>query len=352
MTGELERIEKTAEAEIKAAPNLEELEERRIQFLGRERGALTLILRGLKDLPASERALIGGKANRLREKIETFIKEKEDTLKKTSAESILKKEWLDVTRPGVKPKRGHQHPITKIIREIEDIFGSMGFTVAEGPEVETEYYNFDALNIPENHPARDMWDTFWLKQPARVLFARPDLRSKSGLGQKSDKLLLRTHTSPVQIRYMETHNPPLRIIAPGRCYRYEATDASHEIQFHQLEGLVVDKDISIANFKSIIQIFFSRLFGEAIEIRLRPSFFPFTEPSFEVDIRSSHRPEWLEISGAGMVHPNVFKAAGYNPKDWRGFAFGMGIDRIAMMKYKIPDIRLFNSGDMKFLKQF
>lgn len=349
MTDELKLIAETAEEEIKTAPSVEKLEERRIQFLGRERGALTLILRGLKELPPKERALIGERANRLRKKIEILIKERKETLKKTEIESVLKKEWLDVTRPGRRPERGHLHPITKIIREIEDIFGSMGFSVAEGPEVETEYYNFDALNIPENHPARDMWDTFWIKSP------KPETRNQKqtqNQKSKSQKLLLRTHTSPVQIRYMETHNPPIRIIAPGRCYRYEATDASHEIQFHQLEGLVVDKEISIANFKSIIQIFFSRLFGETIEIRLRPSFFPFTEPSFEVDIRSGHRPEWLEISGAGIVHPNVFRAAGYNPKEWRGFAFGMGIDRIAMMKYKIPDIRLFNSGDMRFLKQF
>ncbi len=203
-----------------------------------------------------------------------------------------------------------------------------------------------------------MWDTFWLK-PASGGFARPDLPRKSGLGIKNDRLLLRTHTSPVQIRYMEKVNPPLRIIVPGRVYRYEATDASHETQFYQLEGLMVDKIISIANFKSIIEHFFSRLFREPMEVRLRPSYFPFTEPSFEVDMRPKkgaenreQRIDWIEISGAGMVHPNVFKAVGYNPKQWQGFAFGMGIDRIAMLKYKIPDIRLFHSGDLRFLKQF
>ena len=357
MIDDLTRIEQSAETQIRSAKIPEELEGLRIHFLGRERGALTLILRSLKHLPAEERATVGQRANRLRAKLEELFQSRDETLRTATHESILKRERLDVTRPAPRPERGHVHPLTKVIREIESIFGSMGFNVVEGPEVETEYYNFDALNIPDNHPARDMWDTFWLKQSAKGgLFARPDLLRKSGLGTK---LLLRTHTSPVQIRYMETHNPPIRIISPGRCYRYEATDASHEIQFYQLEGLMADKDISIANFKAIIQHFFSRLFGEAIEVRLRPSYFPFTEPSFEVDIKRSQKSkiknqksEWIEIAGAGMVHPNVFKAAGYNPRHWQGFAFGMGIDRIAMMKYKIPDVRLFHSGDLRFLKQF
>lgn len=367
MLDELKRIERTAAEEIRAAKTPEELERRRIQFLGRESGALTLILRRIKELPPDERKTVGEQANRLRGKIESLFEAAEKRLKQAEHETALKRERLDVTLPGKRPERGHLHPITKILREIEAIFSSMGFTVAEGPEVETEWYNFDALNIPENHPARDMWDTFWLKPESRIdADSNADQRGKrirvnQRTHQRESALLLRTHTSPVQIRYMETHNPPIRIISPGRCYRYEATDASHEIQFYQLEGLMVDKNISIANSKSIIQQFFSRLFGQAMEVRLRPSYFPFVEPGFEVDIRrhnanrresANDANEWLEIAGAGMVHPNVFKAVGYNPKQWQGFAFGMGIDRIAMMKYKIPDIRLFHSGDIRFLRQF
>jgi phenylalanyl-tRNA synthetase alpha chain len=217
----------------------------------------------------------------------------------------------------------------------------MGFSVVEGPEIETEWYNFDALNIPKDHPARDLWATFWLK---------------------NSKLLLRTHTTPVDVRYLEKNNPPLRIITIGRVFRHEATDASHEVNFNQIDGLMVGKEINVANFKAIIQEFFQEFFEKIIEIRMRPSYFPFTEPSFEVDMRclncrgkgcsTCQKIGWLEMMGAGMVHPNVFKAAGLNPKNWQGFAFGMGLDRLAMMKYKINDIRLFYSGDLRFLNQF
>ncbi|MBI2056427.1 MAG: phenylalanine--tRNA ligase subunit alpha [Candidatus Sungbacteria bacterium] len=345
MKNELAKIYANTADAITKAETPEKIEEIRIECLGRK-GALTAILRALKDLTAEERKTIGEEANKIRQKIESRLREKKIELERTSRESILKKEWIDVTRPGKQIKKGTLHPITQLLREAESIFASMGFATIEGPEVETEYYNFDALNIPENHPARDMWDTFWLKK----------------LDNSEDRLLLRTHTSPMQIRYMESHNPPIRIIVPGRVYRYEATDASHDIQFYQLEGLMVDKNISIANFKAIIRLFFSRLFEKEITIRLRPSFFPFTEPSFEVDISCiicgqkgcsvCKQSGWLELAGAGMVHPNVFKAAGYNPKEVQGFAFGMGVNRIAMMKYKIPDIRLFHSGDLRFLKQF
>jgi phenylalanyl-tRNA synthetase alpha chain len=253
--------------------------------------------------------------------------------------NIREKLGIDVTMPGAIPERGHLHPVTLMMRDIASIFGDMGFAVAEGPEVETEHYNFDALNIPKDHPARDMWDTFWLKD-------------KEGL----ERFLLRTHTSPVQIRYMEAHEPPIRIIAPGKVYRYEATDMTHEAQFYQFEGLMIGKTVSLANLKGILSVFFERVFGRKMEIRFRPSYFPFTEPSVEIDIgwtdAKGKVEKWIEVMGAGMVHPNVFKAAGYNPKQWQGFAFGMGLDRIVMMKYKIPDIRLFHSGDLRFLKQF
>lgn len=342
---EINTIKESFRAALEETPAIERVEELRIAYLGRK-GALTLILRALKDLPSEERKRIGEEANRLRREIEEQLAEKRAELEKTVHESALKREWLDVTRPGIKSLRGHLHPVTRVLREIEEIFHSMGFATAEGPEVETDFYNFEALNMPPGHPARDMWDTFWLKKNP---------------GQKSP-LLLRAHTSPVQVRYMEMHQPPIRIIVPGVVYRYEATDASHEIQFHQVEGLMVDKHISVANFKAIMQEFSSRLFGKKVSIRLRPSYFPFTEPSFEADISCvvcaqrgcslCKQSGWLELFGAGMVHPSVFKAAGWNPERIQGFAFGIGFARLVAMKYKIPDVRLLNSGDLQFLKQF
>ena len=227
--------------------------------------------------------------------------------------------------------------MSKIEEEIRQIFLSMNFSVVEGPEVEDEYHNFDALNIPPDHPARDMWNTFWLKMTNN---------RSSVVGRK----LLRTHTSPMQIRYMETHNPPFQIIVPGRVFRYEATDASHETNFYQIEGLMVGKNISLANFKFVIEEFFKKFFGREIEFRYRPSYFPFVEPGVEVDIKFKNK--WLEIMGAGMVHRNVFEAVKYNPYEWQGFAFGMSLERLTMIKYNIPDIRLFYSGDLRFIKQF
>jgi len=370
---------KTAFSEaLASAAMLDGIERLRIQYLGRN-GALTAILRALKDLPEQERKIRGDAANRLRAYVEDALHEKRAELERTTREGILVKERLDVTRPGLVRKRGHLHPVTQITREVIAIFAGLGFAVAEGPEVETEYYNFDALNIPADHPARDMWDTFWIKSP------KGDVKTEN-VKRKSERLLLRTHTSPVQIRYMESHQPPIRIIVPGTVYRYEATDASHEIQFAQVEGLFADSDVSVAHFKAVIGEFFARLFTPDTVVRLRPSYFPFTEPSFEMDISCTYcsakgcsvckQSGWLEIGGAGMVHPHVFKAIGYNPKDVRpvrsksptatavptksgrtsngvqGFAFGMGLTRLALMKYKIPDIRLFNSGDLRFLKQF
>ena len=354
MEEDLAHIRENALQAIAAADTPEAVEDLRIRYLGRK-SALISVLRSLKDLSPKDQREIGREAQALQKDITDLLSERTGVIQSTLRESVLEKEWVDVTRPGVPIEKGHLHVLTKITREMVAIFSAMGFEIVDGPEVETEYYNFDALNIPASHPAREMWDTFWLKEGQRITGVK-------SLRDRHDRLLLRTHTSPVQIRYMETHNPPLRIIVPGRVYRYEATDTSHDIQFHQIEGLVIDRNISIANFKAIIQEFFSRLFTKRIMIRLRPSYFPFTEPSFEVDISCVYcrgkgcsickRTGWLELAGAGMVHPNVFKAAGYNPKDVRGFAFGMGIDRVALMKYGIPDIRLFRSGDLKFLKQF
>ncbi len=243
---------------------------------------------------------------------------------------------------------GHAHPLTRVARKINEIFSEMGFSLIDGAEIETEHYNFDALNVPQDHPARDMWDTFWLKQ-----------KSKS---EKNSKLLLRTHTSPVQIRYMENNKPPLRIISIGKTFRYEATDATHEAQFHQAEGLLVDKDITLANLKSVIKVFFEKFLGEKIELRLRPSYFPFVEPGVEIDISCfkcgggkcsvCKHTGWIEVMGAGMVHPQVLKNVGLNPEEWKGFAFGVGVDRLAMLKYGIDDIRLFYTGDLRLVNQF
>ncbi len=337
----LENLKIEIEKRVKRAKDLKELDEIFKKYLGKK-GEITQILRSLKDLPEKERKKRGELANQIKQDIEKTVRVGREKFQSSS--SKFPKEWLDVTVPGKKPALGHLHPLTLIKRKTEEIFEAMGFSVIEGPEVENEWYNFDALNIPKDHPARDVWDTLWLKEP------------------QSQKLLLRTHTSPVQIRYMEKNNPPLRMIVPGRIFRHEATDASHEINFYQLEGLMLGKDISAANFKAIIEEFFSRFFEKEVKIRLRPSFFPFTEPSFEVDIgclvckgrgcKVCAQTGWVELMGAGMVHPNVLKAAGINPKNWPGFAFGIGMDRLAMMKYKINDIRLFYSGDLRFLEQF
>lgn len=348
---DIEKIKKEAAAEIEKAADLESLQEIRRKYLGRK-GVVSEILSGLKNLPEQDRAKTGKAANELRIYLEIMLQDKIAAFGSGTELEEKKKNWFDITRPGEKIAKGHYHPLTKITRKAENIFSSMGFEIAEGPEAETEYYNFDALNIPADHPARDMWDTFWLKN-----------------GQKKQKLLLRTHTSPVQIRYMETHRPPFRIIAPGKVFRYEASDASHDIQFYQVEGLVVDKNISVANLKATIEAFYSKLFGTAVKTRLRPSYFPFVEPGFEGDISCVNcggkarliggqgcsvckQTGWLETFGAGMVHPNVLRAGGINPNEWRGFAFGMGLDRVAMMKYKINDIRLMHSGDLRFINQF
>ena len=251
-----------------------------------------------------------------------------------------KGDWIDITVPGKKIARGHLHPLTQVRRKAEEIFQNIGFSVVEGPEMETEWYNFDALNIPKDHPARDAWDTFYLK----------------------NGLLLRTHTSPVQVRYMEKNNPPLRIIVPGSVFRHEATDSAHEFQLFQIEGLMVDKVVSVANLKAIIGEFLRRFFEKSIQFRLKPDYFPFTEPSFDIGIKclvcggkgcsACKRTGWMEVAGAGMVHPNVFKNAGLIPGEWQGWAFGFGLERLAMLKYKINDIRLFRSGDLRFLRQF
>jgi len=341
----IKEIKERIEKEIAKTRELKKLDEIFKKYLGKK-GEITWILKLLKKLPKEKRAKIGREANELKNFLKIKFDQKAEEIKEKIKREADEKEWIDISLPGKKPVLGHLHPLTLIQRKIEEIFQLMGFAIIEGPEIENEWYNFDALNVPIDHPARDVWDTIYLKIP----------------NSQFPKLLLRTHTSPVQIRFIEKNQPPLRIIVPGRVFRHEATDASHEINFYQLEGLMVDRDISVGNFKAIIEEFFKRFFEKEIKIRLRPSYFPFTEPSFEVDLLCINclgkgcsvcqKTGWLEMMGAGMVHPAVFKNSGLNPKFWQGFAFGIGMDRLAMMKYKINDIRLFYSGDLRFLNQF
>ncbi|MBI2625098.1 MAG: phenylalanine--tRNA ligase subunit alpha [Candidatus Nealsonbacteria bacterium] len=327
---ELKTIKNKAQKEIEKAGDLKSLDQVFKNYLGKK-GKLTLVLKSLAGLSKQKRAKTGQKANEIKKFLMAKFDQKAQHLKRLAEEAQGRERAIDVTRPGKKPQFGHLHPLTQVQKRAEGIFQNMGFSVVEGPEIEDEWHNFDALNIPKDHPARDalsLGKTFYLKEGG----------------------LMRTHTSSVQIRYFEKNNPPFRIIVPGRIFRNEATDAKHEFNFYQLEGLFVDKAVSVANLKAVIQEFLHRFFEKSIEIRIRPSYFPFTEPSFEIDMRWGEN--WMEIMGAGMVHPNVFINAGLNPGDWQGFAFGVGLDRLAMLKYKINDIRLFYSGDLRFLAQF
>jgi len=335
----LESLKNQAKKDIDLTNDLKKLDEIFKKYLGK-RGELTQVLRSLEKLPKAKRVKIGKSANEIKNFLRIKFDQKAEILKEKIKKETEEKEWIDITAPGEKPALGHLHPLTQVKRKVEEIFQGMGFSVIEGPDMETEWYNFDALNIPKDHPARDAWDTFYLK----------------------NGLLLRTHTSPVQVRYMEKNNPPLRIIVPGNVFRHEATDASHEFQLYQIEGLMVAREISVANLKAIVSEFFRRFFEKNVEFRLRPDFFPFTEPSFDIGISCffcegkgcpiCKESGWLEVAGAGMVHPNVFKNSKLIPKDWQGWAFGFGLERLAMLKYKINDIRLFRSGGLRFLKQF
>lgn len=323
---EWEEIKKEAIKEIKEARNEADIENVRIKYLGRN-GILSLKIKEIVNLSEEEKRNFGKVFNETKKFLEEeIIKRKESIQDKENKISF------DITKPGKKIPIGHRHPLSQAEEEIKNIFRHLNFSVVYGPELETEYYNFDALNIPPNHPARDMWDTFWIEKAGK------------------ERLLLRTHTSPVQVRYMQKHKPPLRIIVPGRVFRYEAIDASHSINFYQVEGLMVGENVSLANFKFVVEVFFKKFFGRKIEFRYRPSYFPFTEPSLEVDIKLDD--VWMEVMGAGMVSRYVFKAVGYDYDKIQGFAFGMGLDRLAMIKYKIPDIRLFYENDIRFLKQF
>ena len=316
-----------------------DLEQIRIKYLGKK-GELTAVLRGMGALSAEERPIIGQLANEVRAQIEEAITAQKAIMEEKALDARLAAEKLDVTVPGKASKVGHRHPLTLVQRDMEEIFIGMGFSIAEGPEVEYDYYNFQALNIPENHPARDTQDTFYI----------------------TDKILLRSQTSPVQARTMEVQKPPIRIISPGRVYRSDAMDATHSPLFHQMEGLVVDKGITMGDLKGMLETFAKQEFGEDTKMRFRPHHFPFTEPSAEVDIscfmcggkgcRLCKGEGWIEILGAGMVHPNVLRTCGIDPEVYSGFAFGMGIERIAMLKYHVGDIRYFYENDVRFIEQF
>lgn len=332
-------IQETAVGEIEKSDKVQEIENLRVKYLGKK-GEITAIMKDMRNLSAEERPVIGKVANEVREAIEKAISDKKETLNKIAKELRLKEEVIDVTMPSKKLRLGKRHPITKVYDEIKNIFMGLGFSIGDGPEIETVFNNFDALNAPKYHPSRDMSDTFYI----------------------DDNLLLRTQTSPIQVRTMQSQEPPIKIIAPGRCFRSDAPDATHSPMFHQLEGLVIDKNVTMAELKGTLEIFAKEFFGENTRIKFRPHNFPFTEPSAEVDVTcfkcngkgcSMCKGEgWIEILGAGMVHPNVLKNCGIDPNEYSGFAFGMGVDRITMLKYEIDDIRLLFENDMRFLNQF
>ena len=339
MKTQLEKIRNAAKEALDSFETKEQIEEARIKYLGKK-GELTAILKQMGKLSAEERPVIGQLANEIRADIEEKIATKSEELKKKELERKLKEETIDVTMPGKEASIGHKHPLSIVLDEIKEIFMGMGFDVAEGPEVEYDYYNFEALNIPKDHPARDTQDTFYI----------------------DDNIVLRTQTSPVQIRFMENNKPPFRMIAPGRVFRSDAVDATHSPLFHQIEGLVVDKNVTMADLKGTLEAFAKRLYGEDTKIRLRPHHFPFTEPSCEIDVScfkcggkgcSMCKGEgWIEILGGGMVHPKVLKNGGVDPEKYSGFAFGIGLERLVMFRFNIDDMRLLYENDLRFLEQF
>lgn len=339
MREQLEAIRAKAEEALSKAADMQELDALRVQFLGKK-GALTAVLKQMGSLSAEDRPVMGQLANKVRAFIEEDIATRQAEIKAAAMAHRLDAETLDVTLPGTRHELGAKHPLSIVLDEIKEIFVGMGFDIVEGPEVEYDYYNFEALNIPKDHPARDTQDTFYI----------------------TDNILLRTQTSPMQVRVMEQQKPPIRIIAPGRVYRSDAVDATHSPLFHQIEGLVVDKGITMADLKGTLEAFVKRLYGADSVVRFRPHHFPFTEPSAEVDVqcfachgkgcRLCKGEGWIEILGCGMVHPKVLSNCGIDPEVYSGFALGMGLERVVMRRYQIDDLRLFYDNDVRFLKQF
>lgn len=340
MEQQLQALRQTALAELSAVTDMETLNELRVKYLGKK-GSLTSALKGMGALPAEERPRMGQVVNEIRGELEAVLTEKTEAFKQAELARKLASETIDVTLPGRRVAQGHKHPLTLTLERIKEVFMRMGFAVVEGPEVEQDYFNFEALNLPKDHPARDMQDSFYI----------------------TEEILLRTHTSPVQARTMQAtpSDQPIRMIAPGKVYRRDY-DATHSPMFHQVEGLVIGEGISFADLKGTLELFLHEIFGPEVGVRLRPSFFPFTEPSAEVDIscvmcggqgcRVCSGTGWLEILGSGMVHPRVLEMSGYHPEKVSGFAFGMGVERIAMLLYGIDDLRLFYENDLRFLRQF
>lgn len=339
MKEQLNQILSQALGQVSSVTSQQELEAARVKFLGKK-GELTGILRGMGKLSAEERPVIGQLANEVRAQIEQAIEKAQQDMAQRLIAAKLEKEQIDVTMPGQKVLLGKQHPLNTVLHELYDIFTGMGFSIAEGPEVEYDYYNFEALNIPKNHPARDTQDTFYI----------------------NDNIVLRTQTSPMQVRTMEKQRPPIRVIAPGRVYRSDAVDATHSPVFHQIEGLVVDKGITMGDLKGTLEVFAKRLYGEDTGVRFRPHHFPFTEPSAEMDVTCfkchgkgcplCKGEGYIEILGCGMVHPKVLLGCDIDPEVYSGFAFGIGLERIVMQRYKIDDLRLFYENDLRFLTQF
>ena len=335
----LMQIKEKGVAEIRSAQSLKDLEAIKVKYLGKK-GELTQILKGMGKLTAEERPVIGLVANEVRALLEETIAKEVSILEEKAMLEKLEQEKIDVSMPGKMPRKGGLHPLTKVLHELEDVFIGMGFSIAEGPEVEYDYYNFEALNLPKDHPARDTQDTFYI----------------------SDNIVLRTQTSPMQIRTMEKQRPPIRVIAPGKVFRSDSVDATHSPVFHQIEGLVVDKGITMGDLKGTLELVVKKLYGEDAKIRFRPHHFPFTEPSAEVDVscfvckgegcRVCKGEGWIEILGAGMVHPQVLRNCNIDPEVYSGFAFGIGLERLVMRSYDIDDLRLFFENDVRFLKQF
>ena len=338
MLNDIESIKTGARSEIDRAESLKDIHDLKVKYLGKK-GILTSRLKSLGAVPKEDRPEVGRVLNQIKNFIETLLKQQEEICRSAELNKSLQTEQIDVTVPGCYVPSGHLHPATQVLNEIINIFISLGFAVEEGPEVELDYYNFEALNFPKDHPARDMQDTFFI----------------------SDDVVLRTHTSSVQVRVMEKNTPPLRVIAPGKVYRCDA-DVSHIPMFHQLEGFMVDRHIRMSDLKGVLELFIHRVFGLETSLRFRPSFFPFTEPSAEIDISCvickgsgcnvCSKTGWIEILGAGMINPRIYEKAGYDPDLYTGFAFGLGIERVAMLKYGIDDIRLFPENDKRFLEQF
>ena len=339
MQNKINKIKESANELIKKAKNKQELNDIRVKMLGKK-GELTAVLRAMGELAEKERPIIGNMVNEAKNNLEILIKEKEEELKKEEVENKLKTENIDVTEPSKKVALGSVHPITQIVDEVTEVFLGMGYSVVDGPEVETTFYNFDQLNSPADHPSRDIQDTFYI----------------------SEDVILRSQTSPVQARIMEVQKPPIKIICPGAVYRSDTLDATHSPVFHQIEGLVVDKNISMTDLKGTLEMFAKKCLGENTKIRFRPHHFPFTEPSAEADVscfvcggkgcRVCKGEGWIELLGCGMVHPNVLRNCGIDPKEYSGFAFGFGVERIAMAKFGIEDMRLLYENDVRFLKQF